>query len=43
MKNKKIAEATGDLIGNTIPSRIMKSSKNLPQNNSETVKNEQNK
>ena len=34
---QKIAEATGDLIGNKITIRISKVSKNLQQNSSETV------
>ena len=36
---KKTSEATGDLIDNKIPNWITKFSKNLPQNNSETVTN----
>ena len=40
---QKTAEATGDLIGNKIANRITKVSKNSPQNNSETVKNEHDK
>ena len=39
----KIAEATGDLIGNKIANRIMKVSKNLPQNNLETITNQHHK
>ena len=37
------AKATGDLIGNKIPDRIMKVSKSLRQNSSETVKIENDK
>ena len=37
---QKRAEATGDLIGNKVAVRIMKVSKTLPQNNSETITNE---
>ena len=37
---QKTAEATGDLIGNKIASRITKVSKNSQQNNSETLANE---
>ena len=33
------AEVTGDLIGNKIANRITKVSKNIQQNNSETVTN----
>ena len=40
---QKIAETTVDLIGNKIAINITKVSKNLPQNNSETVTNEHNK
>ena len=36
-------KATGDLIGNKIPDRIMKVSKTLRQNSSETVKIENDK
>ena len=34
---RKTAEATGDLIGNAIADKIMKSSKTSQQNNSETI------
>ena len=34
---QKTAEATGDLIGNAIADKIMKSSKTSQQNNSETI------
>ena len=37
------AEATGDLIGNNVADKITKVSRKLPQNNSETVKNDHNK
>ena len=40
---QKKAEATGDLISNKIASKITKVSKNLQQNNSETVINEHDK
>ena len=40
---QKTAEATGDLIGNKITDRITKVSKNLEQNNSETVTDEHDK
>ena len=40
MEYQKTAEATGDLIGNKIANKIMGDSKNLQQNNSETVANE---
>ena len=40
---QKTAEATGDLICNKIANRITKVSKNLQQNNSETVTNEHDK
>ena len=40
---QKTTEATGDLIGNKIADKIMKVSKNLQQNNSETVTNEHDK
>ena len=40
---QKTAEATGDLIGNKIANKIMWVSKNLQQNNSETVTNEHDK
>ena len=40
---QKTAEATGDLICNKIANRIIKVSKNLQQNNSETVTNEHDK
>ena len=33
----KIAETTGDLIDNKIANKIMKTSRSLPQNNSETI------
>ena len=36
---QKIAEATGDLIGNKIADKIIKVSRTSPQNNSETVTN----
>ena len=36
---QKTAEVTGDLIGNKIANRITKVSKNIQQNNSETVTN----
>ena len=38
---QKTAEATGDLIGNKTADRITKVSKTLPQNNSETVRDEE--
>ena len=37
---QKVAEATGDLISNKNGDKIMKLSKNSPQNNSEKVTNE---
>ena len=37
---QEVGEATGDLIGNKIPNKIMKVSKNLQQKNSVTVTNE---
>ena len=40
---KKSAEATADFMGNKIANEITKISKNSPQNNSETVKNEHDK
>ena len=40
---QKIAEGTGDLIGNKTANKITKLSKNSPQNNSETVTNEHDK
>ena len=40
---QKIAEATGDLIGNKIAHKVTRVSKNLQQNNSETVTNENDK
>ena len=40
---KKTAEATGDLIGNKIANKITRVSKNLQQNNLETVTNEHGK
>ena len=40
---QKTAEATGDLIGNKIANKIWGVSKNLQQNNSETVTNEHDK
>ena len=40
---QKTSEATGDLIGNKIASRITKVSKNSQQNNSETITNEHDK
>ena len=40
---KKPAEATADFMGNKIANEITKISKNSPQNNSETVKNEHDK
>ena len=39
----KTAEATGDLIGNKMADKNAKVSRNLQQNNSETVKNENDK
>ena len=36
----KTEETPGDLIGNKIANKITKASRTLPQNNSETVKNE---
>ena len=39
---QKTAEATSDLICNKIANTITKVSRNLPQNNSETVRNEYN-
>ena len=35
-RKKKTAEVTGDLIGNIIPDKVTRVSKNLPQNKSET-------
>ena len=40
---QKIAEATGDFIGNNVAERITKVSKNSQQNNSETLTNEHDK
>ena len=40
---QETAEATVDLIGNTIANRITKVSKNSQQNNSETLINEHDK
>ena len=40
MEYQKTAEATSDLIGNTIANKITKMSKTSPQNNSESVTNE---
>ena len=40
MKSQKIAEATGHLIDNKSANEMTKVSKNLPQNNTETVTNE---
>ena len=40
---QKTAEATGDLTGNKTAGRIMKVSKTLPRNNSETITNEHDK
>ena len=40
---KNPAEATADFMGNKIANEITKISKNSPQNNSETVKNEHDK
>ena len=40
---QKIAEGTGDLIGNKTANKITKLPKNSPQNNSETVTNEHDK
>ena len=40
---QKTAEANGDLTGNKIADRVTKVSKNSQQNNSETVKNENDK
>ena len=40
---QKIAEASGDLIGNNIANRITKVSKNSQQNNSKIVTNEHDK
>ena len=40
MEYQQTAEATGDLIGNKIAAKI---TKNLQQNNSEVIINEQNK
>ena len=37
---QKIAEATGDLIGNKIADGITKVSRSSPQNNLETITNE---
>ena len=39
--NSKTAETTGDLIGNTIADKCTKVSRTSPQNNSETVTNEE--
>ena len=39
----KTSEATGDLIGSKIANKITGVSRNLQQNNSETVVNENNK
>ena len=38
-QNQKIAEATGDFVGNKIANGITKVSRSSPQNNSETGKN----
>ena len=38
--NQKAPEATSDLIGNKIADKITKVSRILPQNSSETVRNE---
>ena len=43
MEYQKTAEATGDLIDNNFANKITKFSKNLQQNNSETVRNENDK
>ena len=43
MTIQKTAEITGDLIGNKIAVKIIKVSKTSKQNNSETVKNENDK
>ena len=43
MEYQKTAEAAGDLIGNKIADKITEVSKNLQQNNSETVTNANNK
>ena len=40
---QKTADATGDLIANKFVNRVTKVSKNLQQNNSETVTNEHDK
>ena len=40
---QKTAEATGNMIGNKIANRITKVSKNLQQNDSESVSNEHDK
>ena len=40
---QKTAEATGDLIGNKIPNRITKVLRSSPQNDSETITNENDK
>ena len=40
---QKLAEATGDLIGNKSVNTIMKVSRSSPQNNSETITNEHDK
>ena len=37
---EKTAEATDDLIGNSIADKITKASKNLPRSSSETVESE---
>ena len=41
--NSITAEASSDLIGNKIANSITKVSKNSPQNNSETIRNEHDK
>ena len=43
MEYQKTTKATGDLIGNKYANKIMKVSRNLPQNNSETITNEHGK
>ena len=43
MRLKLLQKATGDLIGNKIAGKITKVSRNLQQNNSETVTNEHDK
>ena len=40
---QKTAEATGDLIGNKIASKITKVSRSSPQNNSDTITSEHDK